>query len=82
VYHSSLMADFNPLLNPMPDLARLARISVQKNPAEWMYERLIRSIADFEEKLDESQELGLRLVNFGSHETFHIEDVGFWGRLL
>ena len=54
-------------------------ISEFKNPAEWMYERLVRSIAQFEEKLEESQELGLRLVNFGNHETFHIEDVGFWG---
>lgn len=78
------MSGFNPLLNGSwnLDYAKLARVPLQKNPAEWMYERLVRSIADFEKDLDNSQELGLRLVNFGTHETFHISDVGFWGRTL
>jgi hypothetical protein len=45
----------------------------------WMYERLIRSIADFEEKLDQDTEIGARLVTFGNKEVIHIEDVGYWG---
>ena len=49
------------------------------NPAEWMYERIVRSINDFEEKLDQDHEVGACLVNFGSNMTFHIEDVGYWG---
>jgi hypothetical protein len=51
----------------------------QVNPAEWAYERLVRSINDFEEKLDNDHEVGGRMVNFGNHRTFHIEDLGFWG---
>jgi hypothetical protein len=73
----SALSGFNPLLSSLPDLQRLTAQTV-RNPAEWMYERLIRSIATFEEELDDTQELGLRLVNFGS-ETFHIENVGYWG---
>ena len=53
--------------------------SLKLNPAEWAYERLVRSINDFEKKLDNDHELGGRLVNFGSNLTFHIEDLGFWG---
>jgi len=47
-------------------------------PAKWMYERLVRSIAEFEEGLDESEEIGARLVSFGN-DVFHIEDLGYWG---
>lgn len=71
------MSSSNPFPG-LPDFGRL-RVPLQKNPAEWMYERIVRSIADFEGKLDDSQEVGLRLVNFGNQETVHIEDVGFWG---
>src|SRR5882672_308814 len=74
------MSDFNPLssLTGLTSLTARLRVPRPHNPAESMYERIVRSIAEFEEGLDESQEIGLRLVNFGS-ETFHIEDVGFWG---
>jgi hypothetical protein len=51
----------------------------QLNPAKWGYERLVRSINDFEEKLDNDHEIGGRLVNFGQNLTFHIEDLGYWG---
>lgn len=47
-------------------------------PAEQMYDKLVRSIARFEEGLNETLEVGARLVNFGP-ETLHIENVGFWG---
>jgi len=70
------VSGFNPLLTPSVSRAILAP---EKSPAEWMYERLIRSIASFEENLDDTQEIGLRLVTFGEKETFHIEDVGYWG---
>jgi len=48
-------------------------------PARWMYERLVKSIAAFEAKLDSSQEVGARLVSFGNQEIIHIEDIGYWG---
>jgi Family of unknown function (DUF6173) len=49
------------------------------NPAKWMHERLVKSIIEFEEALDETQEIGARLVNFGEREPIHINDVGYWG---
>ena len=48
----------------------------------WMYERLVRSIAKFEESLDQNSEIGARLVTFGNQEVIHIEDVGYWGQDL
>ncbi|MBU2490436.1 MAG: hypothetical protein KKA60_13695 [Proteobacteria bacterium] len=41
------------------------------NPAEWMYERIVCSINDFEEALDHDHEVGARLVTFGANVTFH-----------
>ncbi|MGG6898160.1 DUF6173 family protein [Rhizobium sp. BR 315] len=49
------------------------------NPASWMYERIVRSIIAFEEKLDPELEIGARLVSFASSEIIHIDDVGYWG---
>jgi hypothetical protein len=49
------------------------------HPGEWMYERLARSIIDFEKKLDASKEVGARLINFGPDEVISIDDVGYWG---
>lgn len=60
-----------------PSLPKLSGSSI--NPAKWAYERLVRSINDFEERLDDEHEIGGRLVNFGTHLTFHIEDLGYWG---
>lgn len=36
------------------------------NPAAWMYERIVKPIIDFEQKLDSDQEIGARLVSFTS----------------
>jgi hypothetical protein len=49
------------------------------NPAEWMHERLVKSIATFEEELDKTKEIGARLVNFGPSEAVSIENVSYWG---
>lgn len=49
------------------------------NPAKWMHERIVRSIASFEEDLDREHEVGAHLVSFGADVTFHIQDVGYWG---
>lgn len=48
------------------------------NPAEWMHERVVRSIESFEKGLDRDHEVGGRLASFGA-ECFLIEDVGYWG---
>jgi hypothetical protein len=51
----------------------------QTNPAEWMYQRLVTYIKDFEAELDPDHEIGARLVSFGQSVTFHIDDIGFHG---
>lgn len=67
--------------NAIANLDRINRpaISLPVGHVSWMYERLIRSIDEFEKKLDQEHEIGARLVTFGNHEVIHIEDVGYWG---
>jgi hypothetical protein len=61
-------------------LASLAQANRHKdNPAEWVYERLVRYIREFEQGLDNEHEIGARLVSFGSIVTFHIQDLGYFG---
>lgn len=68
------MFDFGPMIDSIQPIK-----SVNQNLAEWMYERLVRSINDFEQELDQDHEVGARLVSFGAELTFHIDDVGYWG---
>ncbi|MDZ5453900.1 DUF6173 family protein [Labrys sedimenti] len=68
----------------LPDPGRLPQFSPvalppPANSARWMHERIIKSIIEFEKKLDDKTEVGGRLVNFGARETIAIDDVGFWG---
>lgn len=49
------------------------------NPAKWMHERIVKSIVQFESRLSETEEIGARLVNFGSRDIIMIDDVGYWG---
>lgn len=44
-----------------------------------MYERLVHSIVDFEKNLDDSVEIGARLISFSDKEAIHVDDIGFWG---
>ena len=46
--------------------------------AGWMYERIVKSIEDFEKDLGNEYQAGGRLVNF-QDIVFSIEDVGYWG---
>lgn len=48
------------------------------NLADAFHERLIKMINDFDSKLDQSQEVGMRLVSFGQAITFHVQDIGYW----
>jgi hypothetical protein len=57
----------------------LIRRASSGNHAEWMHERIVRSIVDFEKKLDGTQEIGARLISFSDKEIIHIDDVGYWG---
>ncbi|HYF23566.1 MAG TPA: DUF6173 family protein [Caulobacteraceae bacterium] len=60
------------------ELARglTARMS---NPAEWAFVRLGRLIEDYEKSLSPEEEIGARLVGAPGDQTFHIQDLGFWG---
>lgn len=46
--------------------------------AKWMYERIIRTINDFEEDLPNDLQAGGRLVSFGQTVQFSINDVSYW----
>lgn len=63
------------IINPSFALPKLPNL----NHAEWMFERIVRSINAFEDKLKSDEEVGARLVSFGGREIIHIEDVGYWG---
>ncbi|NKK92915.1 hypothetical protein GFL95_17005 [Rhizobium leguminosarum bv. viciae] len=66
---------FEPLPRLSPETSRI----LDMHPAEWMYERLAKSIIAFEESLDPDQEVGARLVNFSATEVISIDNVGYWG---
>jgi len=66
--------DFHSLAMPSLSLPVVSR-----NHAKWAYERLAKSIIRFEKELDDETEIGARLVSFSNKDTFHIEDLGYWG---
>ncbi|MFZ0610456.1 MAG: hypothetical protein WAM75_22555 [Xanthobacteraceae bacterium] len=73
------LIDQSPLevaMNPPPLLGKSLH---ELNPASWMYERIVKSIIEFEAKLSEEEEIGGRLVSAPSEGYFHIEDVSYWG---
>lgn len=70
-------------LQHQASLASPASMEAPKNlreccPAQWMYERIAKSIMAFEKQLDTQHEVGLRLVSFGESATLNITDMGFW----
>lgn len=50
--------------------------------AEAYFERIAKYIIDFEKELDDSEEVGAKLVTFGEAIIIHIEDLGFWNPRL
>jgi hypothetical protein len=59
-------------LSPMPHISKL-------NPAKWTYDRLSEYINKFESRLNETQEIGARLVSFGPAIVLNIDDLGYHG---
>ena len=51
----------------------------KSNPAEWMFDRLVRMIDDFEKNLSDQEEIGGRLTGAPGEGSFQIDDIGFWG---
>lgn len=64
------------IATPLPvDIPRLE----DPNHVKWMYKRISRSIIEFEKELDDTKEVGARLVSFNANETILIDDLGYWG---
>jgi hypothetical protein len=70
------LEDRERLLPVIPAIPKIEIPDSVKNQAKWAYEQIVKAIIRFERKLDQDHEIGARLVNFGGHETFHIENVG------
>lgn len=69
------------ILNNAPEnLSPTQTESVLRNHyhADWMHERLVETINDFESDLPDDMQAGGRLISFGQTIQFSIEDVGFW----
>jgi hypothetical protein len=58
---------------------RPAGVMPPQSPAESVFRRLVLYIREFEAQLDQNQEVGGRMVSFGTAVQFHIMDMGFWG---
>jgi len=55
---------------------------VNPNLASEFYKRLVEMINEFDEKLDDTEEVGMRLVSFGQTVQFHVEDIGYYNPSL
>ena len=74
------LTDFK--LPPMPRIETppMVRLAAQQlKAAELMYQRIGQQIADFEAKLDPSEEIGARFVAAPGEGVIHIESLGYWG---
>ena len=61
----------------IPDLRNPLVESVESNYASEFHNRLTKWISEFDASLDESHEVGARLVSFGQTLVFHLEQIGF-----
>lgn len=68
---------FTPILD-CPDI----KIPINPNLASEFFEGLVKMINDFDGKLDEHHEVGMRLVSFGKSVQFHVEELGYYNPSL
>ena len=89
------MSDFGELANQLANVKalklsaleptfRMPEIQLPPNPnlASEFHKRLVKWISDFDASLDETHEVGVRLVNFGQTVVFHLADIGYWNPSL
>lgn len=74
---SSGVPDYSYLLKPNPLVS-----SIEENRASAFHDRLATWISRFEGELDDSQEVGVRLVSFGQTLVFHLDGIGYWNPSL
>jgi len=67
-----------PSFSTNPELY-LGRHRSELNPAEWMYECIMKEIRDFESELSPDTEIGCRLVAFGNTAVYYIDSIGYRG---
>jgi hypothetical protein len=65
-------------IGPSPAILAMAKMGdiAERNLATQFYDYLVEWINDFDSKLDQAHEVGVRLVNFGQSITFHLEAMG------
>lgn len=55
---------------------------VNANLASEFHKRLVEMVNNFDDDLDETEEVGMRLVSFGQTVQFHVEDIGYYNPSL
>jgi hypothetical protein len=63
------------LVNPVVE-------SVKENQASEFHRRLAKWVKEFDATLDDTCEVGIRLVSFGQTVIFHLQNIGFWNPSL
>lgn len=61
----------------MRAMAQAANVQAGRYDAEILFNHLRREMAEFQEQLDETHEIGLRLANFGAAAQLHIRGISF-----
>jgi hypothetical protein len=61
------MVELEKLVVPRFEIPEIKLPDSNANPAKWAYERIMKSIVEFEARLDDDHEIGARLVNFGGY---------------
>jgi len=66
------------------DFLSMANLGVQtvsiprdRRLADWMYERLVQRITEFQDGLKPDEEVGACLTHFGREVVIHIEDISY-----
>jgi hypothetical protein len=49
------------------------------SPAQWAFDRIAHQIRNFEDRLSDDEEIGLRQVAAPNQSLMHIEDIYYWG---
>ncbi len=74
------LPDLRKMMQPDIDLKKID--FTNPNLASEFYKRLVEMIKDFDESLDQNQEVGVKLASFGQTVTFHVTDLGYYNPSL
>ena len=69
-------------INPANMMPSFPKPPVNGNLASEFYKRLVKYIVDFENKLQETEEVGAKLVSFGESILIHVDNMGYWNPSL